>query len=340
MRPLTCLHRTRIVELDVYNVRRGVKAIRNRRYGPPEALRLQDVAVPAIADDQLLVRVRAASVNPIDWHMMRGRPLLIRLFVGLRGPVGDGIPGVDVAGTVEAVGAGVTELAPGDEVFGSTRATFAEYTVGRERNFVTRPANLPLEQAAALPGAGVTALLAVRDHGLVQPGQKVLVNGASGGVGTFAVQIAKSLGAQVTGVCSTANVGLVRSLGADAVVDYSVDDFTRTGPYDVIVDTVSNRSLRALRRALLPTGALVTVGGGGLRRRLGVRLADRFVEPRLVRLSARVTKADMLVLKELVETGKLAPAVGRTFELADAPEAIRYVESRHARGKVLVMVSP
>jgi NADPH:quinone reductase-like Zn-dependent oxidoreductase len=314
-----------------------MKAIRNQNYGPADDLRLQDVDRPTIEDDQLLVRVQAASVNPYDWHMMRGEPRWARLIVGIRGPKGGGIPGVDAAGTVETVGANVTEFRPGDEVFGSTSGTFAEYTVGRERHFVEKPRNLSFEQAAAIPGAGVTALQAVRDHGAVEAAQHVLINGAAGGVGTFAVQIAKSLGAHVTGVCSTQNVALVRSLGADEVVDYTADDFTRSGPYDVIVDNVGNRSFRALRRALRPTGTLVVVGGG-LSKKGGAKMMNRFVEQRLVSFIATVRKAEMISLKELIEAGEVTPAIDRTYALSEAPEAIRYVETGHARAKVVITV--
>ena len=314
-----------------------MKAILNREYGPPDALRLEDVPRPTIGDDQLLVRVRAASVNPFDWHLMRGKPLFVRLLVGLRRPKGGGLLGVDVAGVVEAVGANVTEFGPGDEVFGSCSATFAEYTVGREDDFVAKPENLTLEEAAALPGAGATALQAVRDHGSVEAGQKVLVNGAAGGVGTFAVQIAKSLGAHVTGVCSTTNLEFVRSLGADEVVDYTVADFTHDLQYDVIIDNVGNRTLRTLRHALAPGGTVVAVGGG-MSRKLGTKLLGRFVEQRLVTFIAKVSKADMVVLKELSEAGKIVPAIGRTYPLSETPDAIRYVETRHARGKVVITV--
>lgn len=314
-----------------------MKAVVNPEYGPPDALRLRDVDRPTIGEDQVLIRVHAASVNPYDWHLVRGKPYFARLIVGIRRPKSGGIPGVDAAGVVEAVGTGVTELRPGDEVFGSCSGTFAEYTVGRERNLAPRPENLALEQAAAIPGAGATALQGVRDHGGVQPGQRVLVNGAAGGVGTFAVQIARALGAHVTGVCSTRNVELVRSLGAEQVVDYSAEDFTRSGPYDVIVDNVGNRSLRELRRALGPTGTYVAVGGG-MRRKLGARLVNRFVAQRLESFIARVRTEDLVALKELIEAGEVDPVVGRIYPLSEAPDAIRYVETGHASGKVVVTV--
>ena len=239
------------------------------------------------------------------------------------------------------------EFRPGDEVFGSCHPTFAEYTVGRERNLVGRPANLGLEEAAALPGAGATALQAVRDHGAVEADQRVLSNGAAGGVGTYAVQIAKALGAHVTAVCSARNVDLVRSLGADEAIDYAVADFTRSGRYDVVLDNVGNRTLRSLRRALAPDGTLVAVAGGkggpllgGLMRKLRVQALDRLVEDRLVTFTTRVTKDDLLVLKELVEAGRLRPVIDRRYPLAEAAEAIRHVETGHARGKVLITVAP
>jgi NADPH:quinone reductase-like Zn-dependent oxidoreductase len=322
-----------------------MKAIFNSEYGPPDDLRLCDVARPTIADDQVLVRIRAASVNPFDWHLMRGDPYLVRYFMGLRRPKGGCIPGGDAAGIVEAVGADVTEFAPGHEVVGSCRATFAEYAIGRERNFVAKPRLLGFEEAAAVPGAGVTALEAVRDHGAVKHGQRVLVNGAAGGVGTFAVQIAKALGAHVTGVCSTRNLELVRSLGADDVVDCTATDFTRGGPYDVIIDNVGNRSLWALRRALHPSGTLVAVAGGrggrvfgGQMRKLRVRRLDRFVTQRLVAFQGSIDKADLIALMQLIEAGKVRPVVDRTYPLSEAPEAIRYVETGHARAKVVVTV--
>ena len=320
-----------------------MKAVFNPSYGPAGDLRLQQVAKPTIGDDQVLVRVRAASVNPFDWHLMRGDPYLVRLVAGLRRP-SRGIPGVDAAGTIDAVGAAVSEFVPGDEVFGSCRATFAEYAVGREQDFVGKPTNLSLQAAAAIPGAGVTALQAVRDHGAVAARQKVLINGAAGGVGTFAVQIAKAFGAHVTGVCSTRNLELVRSLGADDVVDYTVEDFTWTGPYDVIIDNVGNRRLRSLERTLASNGTLVVVGGGGgrllggLSRKLGTMLLNRFVRRHLVSFIANVNKADMIALKELVDAGEVAPVIDRTYPLSEAPAAIDYVEAGHARAKVVITI--
>jgi NADPH:quinone reductase-like Zn-dependent oxidoreductase len=313
-----------------------MKAIVRDTYGPPKRLRLEEVDQPALSDDSVLVRVRAASVNPYDWHLLRGRPYLIRLSEGLRRPKRPGL-GVDVAGVVEAVGKNVTQLAPGDEVFGGGAGAFAEYVVGVERKLVPKPARLSFEEAAAIPIAGVTALQAVRDRGEVQPGQKVLINGASGGVGTFAVQIATWLGAEVTGVCSTRNVELVRLLGADRVVDYTRDDFTRGAErYDVIFDTIGNRSLTALRRALTASGTLVLAGGDSLSLLLRGLALRRFVRHRLRPFVANVNADDLLVLKELVEAGEVRPIVDRTYPLAEAAAAIAYVETRRARGKVVL----
>jgi NADPH:quinone reductase-like Zn-dependent oxidoreductase len=273
-----------------------MQAIVNRSYGPPDNLELQEIDRPALDDDGVLVRVGAASVNPYDWHMMRGLPYFVRLISGLRRPK-QSVLGADVAGRVEAVGKNVTQFQPGDEVFGSRGGAFAEYVCGRERNFVPRPAGLTFEQAAAIPIAGCTALQALREKGRLQPGQSVLINGAAGGVGTFAVQIAKALGADVTAVCSTPNVDLVRSTGADQVIDYTAADFTRNGRrYDLIVDAVGNHTLTALRRALTAKGTLVLVGGGSgnwlgpLARPVKASVLSRFVGQRLVPLLAKIRK--------------------------------------------------
>ena len=321
-----------------------MKAICQHSYGSPTVLELEDVDKPVVDDEGVLVRVAATSVNPLDWHLMRGLPLFLRLMTGVRRPKSSR-PGADVAGYVEAVGANITELRPGDEVFGGCDGAFAEYVCGKERHFVPKPARLTFEQAAAIPVAGCTALQALRDVGKVQPGQRVLINGAAGGVGTFAVQIAKAFGADVTGVCSTRNLEMVRSIGADTVVDYTVEDFTRTGArYDVIVDNVGNRSLSALRRAMTAKGTLVIVGGGGGRllgpmtQMLKARVLSRFVGQRLLMFVATLNKEDLLVLKELIDAGKVTPVVDRTYPLSEAPEAIRYLETRHARGKVVVTV--
>jgi NADPH:quinone reductase-like Zn-dependent oxidoreductase len=321
-----------------------MKAIRYRRYGSPDVLTLEDVDQPAIDDDGVLVQVVATSANPLDWHFMRGQPYFMRMMSGLRRPK-SGRPGVDVAGRVVAVGKNVAEFRPGDEVFGGCDGAFAEYVRGAEKNFVPKPARLTLEQAAAIPIAGCTALQALRDHGHVQSGQEVLINGAAGGVGSFAVQIAKAFGAQVTGVCSTRNVDAVRSIGADRVIDYSAEDFAREGTqYDLIIDTVGNRSLGDLRRALKPTGRVVIVGGGGGRvlgpmgQILRARLLTKLGGQPMLTFFATINKKDLLVLSELTEAGKIVPLIDRTYSLRETAEAIRYLETGHARGKVLVTV--
>jgi NADPH:quinone reductase-like Zn-dependent oxidoreductase len=322
-----------------------VKAIVGTKYGSPDGLELKEIDKPELLDDRILIRVRAASVNPYDWHLMRGLPYLVRVGGGgLRRPK-TSVLGVDVAGHVEAVGKDVTEFQPGDEVFGGGAATFAEYTRGRERNFVSKPPGITFEQASAVAAAGCTALQALRDKGQVQTGQSVLINGAAGGVGTFAVQIAKALGANVTGVCSTRNVELVQSLGADQVVDYTREDFTRSGQrYDLILDAVGNHSLSALRRAMTPKGTLVFVGGTGgrvlgpLLRPLRGLVLSRFVGQRMLMFLAKVTKDDLVALKELIEAGKVTPVIDRTYPLGETPEAIRYLEAGHARGKVVITV--
>jgi NADPH:quinone reductase-like Zn-dependent oxidoreductase len=323
----------------------AMQAIVSSEYGSPDELELDEVEKPALVADGVLVRVRAAAVNPLDWHEVRGEPYFGRLMgLGLRRPK-NSRRGLDVAGVVEAVGENVTAFRPDDEVFGSCRGAFAEYVQGTEEEFVSKPARLTFEEAAALPVAGVTALQALRDRGRIQAGQRVLINGAAGGVGTFAVQIAKASGAHVTGVCSARNMELVRSIGADDVVDYAVHDFSRNGlRYDLILDTVGNRSLRDIRRVLTPKGTLVIVGGGG-GRLLGplaqfarALVLSRFVGQRVVPVIANVRKEDLLVLKELVDGAKITPVVDRAYPLREAPEAIRYVEARHARGKVVISV--
>jgi NADPH:quinone reductase-like Zn-dependent oxidoreductase len=323
-----------------------MQAIVNSEYGSPDDLTLAEVENLAVGEDVIRVKVGAASVNPFDWHALRGEPYVGRLLgMGFRRPK-HSRKGVDVAGTVDAVGENVTAFRPGDEVFGTCWGAFAEYVDGTEEDFVAKPARLSFEQAAAIPMAGITALQALRDRGGVQAGQRVLVNGAAGGVGTFAVQIAKAFGADVTGVCSNRNVELVQSIGADHVVDYIVDDFARDGlEYDVIVDAVGNRTLRDLRRALTPKGTLVTVGGQG--GRLVGALAqlpksfvlDRFVSQRLTRLFANLSSENLVVLKELVDDGKVTPVIDRAYPLSETSEAIRYAEAGHARGKVVISVS-
>jgi NADPH:quinone reductase-like Zn-dependent oxidoreductase len=321
-----------------------MKAIVYRRYGSPDVLRLEDLDTPTLGEDGVLVRVRASSVNAVDWHSMRGQPLLVRMTDGLRRPK-HGHPGVDVAGQVEAVGASVTEFRPGDEIFGARSGAFAEFVLGAERNFAPKPANLTFEQAAAIPVAATTALQGLRDRGELQPGQRVLVHGAGGGVGHFAVQIAKALGAEVTGVSAAQNLEMIRSIGADEVIDSGSEDFTRLGRrYDLILDIAGTRSLSATARALTRDGSLVVVGGPAGR---WISPADRWAKAivlsrlgkgKLLTFLARTNKADLVVLKELAEAGKLTPVIDRTYPLEETPAAIRYVETMRARGKVVITV--
>jgi NADPH:quinone reductase-like Zn-dependent oxidoreductase len=320
-----------------------MKAIVYHRYGSPDVLELREIDKPVVTDDDVLVRVRAASVNPLDWHYMRGTPYVVRIGAGFRKPKVTRL-GVDVAGQVEAIGKNVTQFQPGDEVFGTCKGAFAEYVCASEGALVLKPANLTFEQAAAVPLAALSALQALRDKGKVQPGQKVLINGASGGVGTFAVQIAKSFGGEVTGVCSTRNVDMVRSIGADQVIDYTQEDFTKSGQrYDLILDNV-DRSLSDCRRALTPKGTLVLIGGSagrwidGLGRSIKAGVLSPFVSQRLCPFLAKGNKQDLHVLKDLIEAGKLTPVIDRTYPLSEVPEAIRYLEEGHAQGKVVITV--
>jgi len=314
-------------------------------YGSPEVLRLEDVEKPAPADDQVLVRVRAASVNPLDWHLLRGTPYVGRLGMGLRKPKSTRI-GVDFAGTVEAVGAKVTRFRPGDEVFGGRTGSLGQYLAVREdRAIAAKPPNLTFEEAAAIPVAAVTALQALRDRGRLQPGQRVLVNGASGGVGTFAVQIAKALGAHVTGVCSTRNVERVRALGADRVVDYTREDFTALGErWDLLLDNVGNHSLLSCRRVVAPGGTYVMVGGPAGRwidpfpRAIGAVLLSLVVSERMGLFLADLNQKDLAVLGDLAAAGKLRPVIDRSYRLEEVADALRYLEAGHARGKVIVTV--
>ena len=323
-----------------------MKAIVQDTFGPADGLELRDIATPEIGATEVLVRVRAAGVDRGVWHVMTGLPYPIRLAgYGFRAPK-HGVPGTDLAGVVTAVGANVTRFAPGDEVFGTGIGTYAEYARAREDQLAAKPASLSFEQAGALPVSGVTALQALRDRGAVQPGQHVLVIGASGGVGTFAVQLAKAFGAEVTGVCSTTKVDLVRSLGADHVVDYRREDFAASGArYDLILDIGGNTSLSRLRRALTAKGTLVIVGGetsgkwlGGSDRQVRAMVLSMFVSQKLGTFIAAVKRDDLLVLAQLAESGQLTPAVDRTFSLDEAPKAIRHVEEGHARGKAVVTI--
>jgi NADPH:quinone reductase-like Zn-dependent oxidoreductase len=311
-------------------------------------LNVEDIEKPVPADNEVLVKVRAASANPLDWHYMRGEPYLMRGDSGLGAPK---VPrfGVDFAGTVESVGRSVTRFKPGDEVYGGRTGAFAEYLVVREdRAIVPKPANLSLEQAATIPIAAITALQGLRDKGHIKPGQKVLINGASGGVGTFAVQIAKSYGAEVTGVCSTRNVELVRSLGADRVIDYTKEDFTQGKErYDLILDMVGNHSLTAARRAMTPDGVLVIVGGssegrwlGPMTRPLKGLLLSPFVSQEFPMLLAELKPEDLAVMNELIQAGKVTPVIDRRYMLPEVRDAIAYLEEGRARGKVVIDVGP
>ncbi len=324
------------------------KAIVYCDYGSPDVLKIEDVEKPVPNDDQVLIKVRAASVNPLDWHYVRGTPYIARLEFGLRKPKVTRL-GVDFAGVVEAVGKNVTKFKPGDEVFGGKTGSFGEYVCGRaDRAIALKPANLSFEDAASLPIAAITALQGLRDKGKVQPGQKVLINGASGGVGTFAVQIAKSLGANVTGVCSTKNIELVRSLGADQVVDYTKEDFTKSDQrYDVILDNVANRSLSEFRNALTPNGKYVIIGGGGPNEQGFIGPMIRPLKAKLMSLSgkqemgmmiAQLNANDLDTLAEMTQTGKLKSIIDRRYKLSEVPDAIRYVEEGHARGKVVINI--
>jgi NADPH:quinone reductase-like Zn-dependent oxidoreductase len=321
-----------------------LKAIVRTKYGSPDVLGLQEIDKPAPTDNQVLVRVQAAAVNPLDWHILRGEPFLVRLMgFGLLKPKHH-ILGADMAGRVEAVGKDVIQFKAGDDVFGSSMGGFAEYACVREDKLVLKPTAMTFEQAAAVPVAGITALQALRDHGRLQSGQQVLINGASGGVGTFAVQIAKALGAHVTGVCSGRNVEMVRSIGADHVIDYTKECFWRSGKeYDLIVDNAAFYSIRKPLRALKPTGVYVLVGGSTSTASILLSLIlnpliSRIEGRRLVSFMASVKKSDLTFLKELLEAGKIVPVIDRKYSLSDTPQAIRYVEEGHARGKVVINV--
>jgi NADPH:quinone reductase-like Zn-dependent oxidoreductase len=323
-----------------------MKAIVQDTYGSPDVLELRDIDKPEISDDEVLVHVHAAGVGRDVWHVMMGLPYPIRLAgYGFRTPKNPVI-GSDVAGVVEAVGNNVSSFQPGDEVFGIGKGSYAEYARASEDKLAPKPENLTFEQAAVLAIMGSTALQALRDHGKVRQGQQVLVIGASGGVGTYAVQIAKAFGAKVTGVCSTAKVEMVRSIGADHVIDYTQEDFAEGDQrYDLILDIGGNSSLSRLRRALNPQGTLVIVGGegggrwlGGLQRQLWATMLSPFVGQKLGTFVSTQNHEDLLVLGELIESGKVTPVIDRTYPLAEVPEAMRYLEGGHARGKVVITV--
>ena len=321
-----------------------MKAIVYRCYGPPNVLMYEDVPKPTPADNEVLVRIHAAAVNPLDWHYMRGEPYLARMEAGFGAP-NDVRMGADFSGTVEAVGKSVKRFQPGDEVFGGRKGAFAEYvSVPEDGSIARKPANVTFEQAAAAPIAGITALQALRDKGAIEAGQKVLINGASGGVGTFAVQIAKSFGAEVTAVCSARNVSMVRSIGADHVIDYNREDYTKGDRrYDLIIDMVGNHSLLENRHALTPTGTFVIVGGPNDGRWLGPMtipikavMLSPFVEQKFLPFLAQLNQKDLSILARLMREGKLTPVIDRKFPLSKAPEAIAYLEEGHARGKVIL----
>ena len=319
-----------------------MKAVVRNTYGSPDVLEFQEIDKPELTDDGVLVKVRAVSINPADWYGMTGKPYVARLQVGLRKPKSNRL-GVDFAGTVEAVGKDITQLRPGDEVFGARSGALAEYVCVRDA-VVLKPANLTFEQAASVALAALTALQGLRDKGKIQPGQKVLINGASGGVGTFAVQIAKVLGAEVTGVCSTRNVDLVRSLGADHVIDYTKEDFTLGDRrYDLMLDNAGSRSWSEIKRVLNPKATLVIVGApkgngfiGPLSHIVKVRLAAIRSSRKVMFFIAKLNGADMMVMRELLESGKVTPVVDQRYEMSEAADAFRYLGEGHARGKIVL----
>ncbi len=322
-----------------------MKAIIFTKYGPPDVIQLKEVDKPAPKDNEALVKVYTSSANPLDWHRMRGEPFLVRLSDGLLKPK---VPmlGVDIAGRIEKIGKNVTEFHPGDEVFGSSGwfGGFAEYVSVPEKNLALKPANITFEEAAASPAAAITALQGLRDNGNIQSGQKILINGASGGVGTFAVQIARSLGCKVTGVCSTPNLNMVRSIGADNTIDYTQEDFTRQGQnYDLIYDAVGNRSVFDCKRALKPRGTCVITGFSSLPRffqHLIIGPLISIIGNKKIKTQpvAKPNKKDLLFIKELLETDKIKPVIDRRYPLSETAEAIRYLEQGHARGKVIITI--
>jgi NADPH:quinone reductase-like Zn-dependent oxidoreductase len=324
-----------------------MKAVVYCDYGPPDVLKLMEIAKPTPNDNQLLVKIHAASVNPYDWHFIRGVPYLLRMDQGLRKPKNTRV-GVDFAGVVEAVGKHVTEFKPGDAVYGGRTGAFAEYICVTEKAVVRKPDNITFEQAAGVHIAGITALQALRREAKVQPGQRVLINGASGGVGTFAVQIGKVLGAHVTGVCSTRNVELVRSLGADEVIDYTKEDWAKLGQkWDVILDNVPNHSLAECRRSLTPNGRYVMIGGGGpdegkvigpFGRVIKMMLSKPFVKQEMGMMMSSGDKPDMAYLRDLLQEGTVRPVIERTYPLAEVLDAVAHVESGRTRGKVVIAV--
>lgn len=325
-----------------------MKAIVYDNYGPPDVLRFEEIEKPAPADDEVLIKVRAAAVNPLDWHFVRGSPSFARLFMGLRKPKSPRM-GADVSGLIEAVGRNVARLKPGEAVFGTCRGAFAEYVCAPESTLARNPRDVTFEQAACAPIAGLTALQALRDKAHVHPGQTVLINGAAGGVGTFAVQMAKCFGAQVTGVCSTANVEMIQSLGADHVIDYTRESVTQGDRrYDAILECVGNLPFSDCRRILTPRGVCIGVGGGGpdasgtaiLAGIFKSMVASWFASQKRVGILARSNPADLAVISELMQARKVISVIDRRYALSEVPEAIRYLERGHARGKVVISIWP
>ena len=319
-----------------------MKAIVRGKYGSPDVLRLEEVERPVPLDNEVLLQVHAASVNALDWHLLRGKPFVARIGMGLFKPKSKML-GADVAGRVESVGKDVKQFSQGDEVFGTAAASFVEYAVARENNLALKPRNLTFEESAAVPVAAITALQGLRDTGKIHAGQKVLVNGASGGVGTFAVQIAKSFDTEVTGVCSTRNLEIARSIGADHVIDYTKEDFTINGEgYDLILDVAGNRSVSDYKHALKVHGICVITGFSSFSRLIehiimGKLLSTKYKKVGLMGV-AKINQKDLIVLKELIETGKVKPVIDRRYPLSETSEAIRYLEEGHARGKSVIMV--
>lgn len=321
-----------------------MKAIVYYRYGSPDVLYYQETEKPVAGDNEVLLKVSAASVNPYDWHFMRGTPRFIRMMTGLRKPKENRL-GVDVSGQVEAVGRNITQFKPGDEVFGACLGAFAEYACVPESSLVIKPDNVNFAQAASVPIAAITALQGLRDKGQIQPGQMVLINGAAGGVGTFAVQIAKSFGAHVTGVCSSRNVDMIRRMGADRVIDYTQEDFAKAGPtYDLLFDCIGNHSLLACTRVLHPKGVYVGVGAvkvsavSILVHAVQSLVLSWFVSQKLVGFIAKINQQDLATLRDLIQAGKVTPVIDKTYSLSELPDAIRYLEEGHARGKVAIIM--
>ena len=316
-----------------------MKAIVYHNYGSPDVLKCEEIEKPTAGDNEVLIKVRAASVNPLDWHFMRGAPYVVRIMAGLHKPKVTRL-GVDIAGQVEVVGRNVTQFKPGDEVFGACRGAFAEYVSANEDKLALKPANISFEDAAAVPVAAITALQGLRDKGRIQRGHKVLVDGASGGVGTFAVQIAKSFGAEVTAVCSTRNADTARSIGADQVIDYTQEDFTTSGRhYDLILAANAYHSIFDYRRVLSPNGTYAMAGGGGAQMLQAILLGPFLSvigSKKMCSFMAKPNKKDLVFLKDLLEAGKVVPVIDRRYPLSDVAEALRYLEEGHARGKVVI----